>query len=115
MFEAIILGMAKSLASYLFSGYLKAHYGSIEIDNAPSWYGKEPREAVCVSDYSPYGGIQKIEIVKNRTKNGDYYLVFATVYPIMGCGSQEGGYISCRRKASRKEIAAAEALYKTLK
>ena len=53
--------------------------------------------------------------VKNRTKNGDYYLVFATVYPIMGCGSQEGGYISCRRKASRKEIAAAEALYKTLK
>jgi hypothetical protein len=70
MFEAIILGMAKSLASYLFGGYLKAHYGSVEIDNAPSWYGKEPREAVCVSDYSPYGGIQKIEIVKNRTKIG---------------------------------------------
>jgi aerotaxis receptor len=53
--------------------------------------------------------------VKNKTKNGDFYWVFATVYPLMGCGGSEGGYMSCRRKASREEIAAAEKLYKTLR
>jgi len=53
--------------------------------------------------------------VKNRCKNqNDYYWVFATVYPIIGCGDSKGGYLSCRRKASKEEIAAAEALYKTL-
>jgi aerotaxis receptor len=53
--------------------------------------------------------------VKNKAKSGDYYWVFATVYPLMGCGGSEGGYMSCRRKASREEIAAAEKLYKTLR
>lgn len=52
--------------------------------------------------------------VKNKCKNpNDYYWVYATVYPMTSCdGSQ--GYISCRRKANREEIAEAEALYKTL-
>lgn len=53
--------------------------------------------------------------VKNRCKNGDYYWVYATVYPLMGCAGKEGGYLSCRRKANKEEIAAAEALYKTMK
>ena len=52
--------------------------------------------------------------VKNKCKSGDYYWVYATVYPIMGCAGSEGGFLSCRRKASRDEIATAEALYKTL-
>lgn len=42
--------------------------------------------------------------VKNRTKNGDYYWVFATVYPNSGCTDSAKGYISCRRKATRSEI-----------
>lgn len=51
--------------------------------------------------------------VKNTTKSGGYYWVFATVFPFESCdGSQ--GYLSCRRKASKEEIAKAEALYKTL-
>jgi len=63
--------------------------------------------------------IQKGEIwtgfVKNKCKKeGDFYWVFATVYPIIGCAGKEGGYLSCRRKASKEEIAAAEALYKTM-
>ncbi len=51
--------------------------------------------------------------VKNRTKNGDYYWVFATVYPFE---SEDGknGYMSCRRKASREEIRKYEELYKEL-
>lgn len=53
--------------------------------------------------------------VKNKCKNpNDYYWVYATVYPILGCDGTDGGYLSCRRKANREEIAEAEALYKTL-
>lgn len=48
--------------------------------------------------------------VKNATKSGGYYWVFATVYPFESCdGSQ--GYLSCRRKPSKDEIEAAEKLY----
>ena len=59
--------------------------------------------------------VQKGEIwtgyVKNATKDGGYYWVFATVYPFESCdGSQ--GYMSCRRKASEAEINAAIELYK---
>jgi len=51
--------------------------------------------------------------VKNATKSGGYYWVYATVFPFESCdGSQ--GYLSCRRKASKEEITKAEALYKTL-
>ena len=59
--------------------------------------------------------VQKGEVwtgyVKNATKTGGYYWVFATVYPFESCdGSQ--GYMSCRRKASEAEINAAIELYK---
>ena len=52
--------------------------------------------------------------VKNSTKNGGYYWVFATVFPFTSCdGSQ--GYLSCRRKASEEEIKIHEELYKKMK
>ena len=52
--------------------------------------------------------------VKNATKDGGYYWVFATVYPTI---TSEGtkGYLSCRRKASAEEIQAHENLYKQLR
>lgn len=52
--------------------------------------------------------------VKNGTKSGGYYWVFATVFPTT---TSEGskGYLSCRRKASKEEIEEHEALYKELK
>ena len=52
--------------------------------------------------------------VKNRTKSGGYYWVFATVTPFKSC-SGEQGYMSCRKKASPEEIARAEALYKIMR
>lgn len=61
--------------------------------------------------------VQKGEIwtgyVKNRAKNGDFYRVYATVFPTV---TSEGskGYLSCRGKASRVEIEAHEKLYKEL-
>ena len=60
--------------------------------------------------------VQKGEIwtgyVKNATKSGGFYWVFATVYPFV-TQNGENGYLSCRRKASNQEIAKAEELYKT--
>jgi len=49
--------------------------------------------------------------VKNATKDGGYYWVFATVYPFESCDGSRG-YLSCRRKPSKQEISEAEALYK---
>lgn len=51
--------------------------------------------------------------VKNLCKDGDYYWVYATVVPNVRRG-EVVGYTSVRRKPSRKKIAEAEALYKTL-
>ncbi len=52
--------------------------------------------------------------VKNATKNGGYYWVFATVFPKYSSQTNEKTYISCRRKASIKEIEDVQNLYKTL-
>ncbi|MEJ5169213.1 MAG: PAS domain-containing protein [Arcobacteraceae bacterium] len=52
--------------------------------------------------------------VKNATKSGGYYWVYATVYPFESCDGSRG-YMSCRRKASREEIEEHEALYKQLR
>jgi PAS domain S-box-containing protein len=51
--------------------------------------------------------------VKNRTKDGNLYWVYATVYQTISCDGKKG-YMSCRKMASRDEIAKAEALYATL-
>ena len=53
--------------------------------------------------------------VKNRTKDGGYYWVFATVFPKYDNINQKNTYISCRRKPSVDEIQTAEALYRTLR
>ncbi len=52
--------------------------------------------------------------VKNSTKNGGYYWVYAVVYPMYDELTGKKTYMSCRRKPSVEEIADAEALYKTL-
>ena len=51
--------------------------------------------------------------VKNTTKSGNYYWVFATVFPTTTSDGRKG-YLSCRRKASDDEIAEHVALYKEL-
>ncbi|HLO75551.1 MAG TPA: methyl-accepting chemotaxis protein [Magnetospirillum sp.] len=49
-------------------------------------------------------------LVKNRTKDGDFYWVRANVTPVVEDG-QLTGYISIRSKPSREQVAAAEAAY----
>ncbi len=53
--------------------------------------------------------------VKNMTKDGGFYWVYATVYPMYDTTRKEQTYLSCRRKPSDQEIQEAEALYKTLR
>ncbi|PZP12697.1 MAG: PAS sensor domain-containing protein [Aliarcobacter butzleri] len=48
--------------------------------------------------------------VKNTTKSGGFYWVFATVYPSTA-DNGDINYLSCRRKANIKEISEAIKLY----
>jgi aerotaxis receptor len=52
--------------------------------------------------------------VKNRSKDGSYYWVYATVFPFKSCNGSNG-YISCRRKISDIESEKYTALYKQMK
>ena len=51
--------------------------------------------------------------VKNTTKSGGYYWVFATVYPFKN-EQGEQCYLSCRRKPSREDVQKYSELYKTM-
>lgn len=51
--------------------------------------------------------------VKNKTKHGDFYWVYATVSPIT-FENGETRYLSLRRKPTRREINKYDALYKTM-
>lgn len=52
--------------------------------------------------------------VKNKTKSGGYYWVFATVYPYKN-DDNEQCYMSIRRKPSRAEVDKHVSLYKTMR
>ena len=67
---------------------------------------------------SLWGTVKKGEIwtgyVKNATKDGDYYWVFATIFPTITSDGTKG-FLSCRRKASDEEIVAYTKIYKDLR
>jgi len=52
--------------------------------------------------------------VKNSTKDGGFYWVYATIYPMYDAVTQARTYMSCRRQASKQEIEDIQNLYKTL-
>jgi aerotaxis receptor len=53
-------------------------------------------------------------IVKNKTKNGDYYWVNATAYKVTKPNGEQR-FISVRRKPTKDEISNAETLYQQLR
>jgi hypothetical protein len=67
MVLAIASALAETLASYLFEGYLKANYGSVEIEGAPSWYGSEKRAELCISTFKR-GDLESVELAKEDSK-----------------------------------------------
>lgn len=63
MLEAIILKLVTTLTGYLFQGYLDS-IQSINIEGAPSWYGKvHSSKNVYAYGYAK-GGIESIEIAR---------------------------------------------------
>ena len=52
--------------------------------------------------------------VKNATKQGGFYWVFATIYPYINKEGEQC-YISCRRKPSKEDVQKAEELYRTMR
>ena len=56
-----------------------------------------------------------VALVKNRRKNGDYYWVKANASVQRGPNGAPSGYISVRTKPSSAEVAAAEALYASIR
>ena len=69
-----------------------------------------PAEAFADMWSTLKGGEPWTAIVKNRRKNGDHYWVRANATPVVR-GGRPVGYMSVRTKASREEVAAAQALY----
>ena len=75
------------------------------------------RDMPCAAFQNLWDTVQKGETwtgyVKNATKSGGFYWVYATVYPFT---SHEGnkGYLSCRRKATNNEIHEAQKLYENM-
>ncbi len=70
-----------------------------------------PKEAFedmwhCLKAMRPWTGV-----VKNRTKNGDFYWVLANATPLFENGAVTG-YMSVRTRASREQIQAAENVYR---
>lgn len=53
-------------------------------------------------------------LVKNRTKNGDFYWVEANASPIFE-NNQVVGYLSARKKPTRQQVEAADAAYRQFK
>ncbi|WP_295642052.1 PAS domain-containing methyl-accepting chemotaxis protein [uncultured Methylibium sp.] len=70
-----------------------------------------PKEAFADMWTTLKGGEPWTALVKNRRKNGDHYWVRANATPVIRNG-RHAGYMSVRTKASRDEIAGAEALYR---
>jgi PAS domain S-box-containing protein len=53
-------------------------------------------------------------LVKNRSKNGDFYWVRANVTPVVE-GGELKGFISIRTRPERHDVAAAEAIYGSMR
>lgn len=51
--------------------------------------------------------------VKNLTKSGKYYWVFATIFPFTS-SDNEKGFVSCRRRASDDEIERYSKIYEDM-
>ena len=94
-----------------------AGYGLSELIGQPHNMVRHP-DMPKAAFKSLWDTIQKGEIwtgyVKNITKDGGYYWVYATIFPFTSCDGTKG-YLSCRRKPSQSEIDEHDALYKVWK
>jgi aerotaxis receptor len=73
-----------------------------------------PKEAFADMWATIKSGVPWTGLVKNRTKQGDFYWVLANVTPVYERG-QPVGYMSVRTKPSREQVRQAEAAYKEIR
>ncbi|MCP4969782.1 MAG: PAS domain-containing protein [Arcobacter sp.] len=109
---------AKGIISFANEDFCKiAEYELEELIGKPHNLVRHP-DMPKVAFKSLWDTVLKGEIwtgfVKNATKSGGYYWVYATVYPFENCNGEKG-YLSCRRKPSREEIEVHDKLYKEWK
>ena len=65
---SLIAGAAiKTITSYLVGAYMKSHFGSVEIEGAPYWYGREDKDEICVSDVAK-GNVTFLDEEKQKVK-----------------------------------------------
>lgn len=106
---------ANSYITYANAAFIQVSgYSGEEIEGQPHNLVRHPdmhKEAFADMWATLKSGEPWTALVKNRRKNGDHYWVRANAVPVMRNG-QPTGYMSVRTKASRDEIAAAEALYR---
>ena len=84
---------------------LGANHNIIRHPDMPEWAFADLW--LTLKDGHPWRGI-----VKNRARNGDHYWVKANISPILNDGVVVG-YLSLRKKPTRADVAAAEALYRS--
>ena len=73
-----------------------------------------PKEAFADMWATIKSGVPWTGLVKNRTRQGDFYWVLANVTPVYERG-QPVGYMSVRTKPSREQVRQAEAAYKEIR
>ncbi|AYZ63121.1 PAS domain S-box protein [Burkholderia multivorans] len=104
---------ADSIITYANAAFIQVSgFSGEEIERQPHNLVRHPdmpKEAFADMWATLKGGEPWTALVKNRRKNGDHYWVRANAVPVMRNG-QPKGYMSVRTKATRDEIAAAEAL-----
>ena len=69
MLEVIILKLVSSLTGYLFEGYLDS-IKSINVEGAPSWYGKDHSSKNLYAYGYAKGDMESIEIARNNCHIG---------------------------------------------
>ena len=109
----------KGIITYANNTFLDlAMYSEAEILGQPHSIIRHPDMPRCVFQLlwtTIESGSEIFAYVKNMSKNGDYYWVFAHVTPSFNSRKQIVGYHSNRRKPELHQVQAADALYRKLK
>jgi len=92
------------VSGYSRSELIGRNHNIVRHPDMPKWAFADLWKTI--QDGHPWRGI-----VKNRTKNGDYYWVRATVSPVI-VDHKLVGYISLRRKPTKQEVANVESFYR---
>lgn len=109
----------KGIITYANRTFLEiALYSEEEVLGQPHSMIRHPDMPRCVFKLlwdTILAGHEIFAYVKNMSKNGDHYWVFAHVTPTFNSGNEITGFHSSRRKPDLRQIQTADVLYRKLK